>query len=47
MAGRVEARLAELGHKLPAASKPVASYVMAARVGSMIYTGARSSSTCG
>ena len=40
MSGRVDAKLAELGHTLPPPSKPVASYVMATRVGNMIYTGA-------
>lgn len=34
----VERRLEELGLKMPAPSKPVASYVMATRVGSMLYT---------
>ena len=35
----VDARLAELGLKLPTAAKPVAAYVMCTRVGNMIYTG--------
>ena len=35
-----EAKIAELGYKMPAPSKPVASYVMATRVGNLIYTGA-------
>lgn len=39
MSGRVEAKLAELGYKLPAASKPVASYVMVTRCGNLLYTG--------
>lgn len=34
----VERRLDELGLKMPAPSKPVASYVMATRVGSLLYT---------
>lgn len=36
----VEARLAELGYKLPPPGKPVASYVMVTRVGNLLYTGA-------
>ena len=35
----VDARLAELGLKLPTAARPVAAYVMCTRVGNMIYTG--------
>lgn len=35
----IEAKLATLGYVLPAPSKPVASYVMATRVGNLIYTG--------
>jgi hypothetical protein len=35
----IEKRLEELGMKLPAPSKPVASYVMVTRVGNMLYTG--------
>ena len=38
MAGRVEARLAELKYVLPAANKSVANYVMCKRVGNLIYT---------
>ena len=41
MSGRVDAKLAELGHKLPVASKPVASYVMVTRCGNLLYTGER------
>lgn len=33
----VEARLTELGLRLPAAAKPVASYVMCTRVGNLLY----------
>jgi enamine deaminase RidA (YjgF/YER057c/UK114 family) len=33
-----ERKLAELGHKLPTPAKPVAAYVMSARVGNLIYT---------
>lgn len=36
----VEARLAQLGYKLPTPAKPVASYIMCNRVGNLIYTGA-------
>ncbi len=34
-----EARLVELKLRLPAPSKPVASYVMCTRVGNLLYTG--------
>ena len=37
----IDARIAELGLKLPTASKPVAAYVMCTRVGNLIYTGGR------
>jgi len=40
MASIVESKVTALGFKLPPASKPVASYVMATRVGNLIYTGA-------
>jgi hypothetical protein len=42
-----EAKIAELGYKMPAPSKPVASYVMATRVGNLIYTGAFPSAPTG
>ena len=35
-----EAKLAELGYKLPAPPKNVANYIMCNRVGNLIYTGA-------
>lgn len=35
----VETRLSELGLRLPAAAKPVASYVMCTRVGNLLYLG--------
>ena len=35
----IESKLASLNYVLPAPSKPVASYVMATRVGNLIYTG--------
>ena len=35
-----EAKITALGLTMPPASKPVASYVMATRVGNLIYTGA-------
>ena len=38
--GAYEAKITALGLALPPASKPVASYVMATRVGNLIYTGA-------
>jgi len=36
--GKIQARLDELGLKLPNPAKPVASYVMCKRVGNLIYT---------
>ncbi|MCZ4151062.1 LysR family transcriptional regulator, partial [Escherichia coli] len=35
---RVEARLAELGHALPAVAKPVAAYLPAVTSGNYVYT---------
>ncbi|QCY47951.1 RidA family protein [Glutamicibacter creatinolyticus] len=35
---RVEARLAELGHELPAVAKPVAAYLPAVTSGNYVYT---------
>jgi hypothetical protein len=37
--GGIEARLAELGYKLPIPAKPAANYVMCKRIGNLIYTG--------
>jgi enamine deaminase RidA (YjgF/YER057c/UK114 family) len=37
-AGKIEARLAELGYVLPVAAKPAANYVMCRRVGNLVYT---------
>ena len=34
-----EAKIAELGYKLPAPPKQVANYIMCNRVGNLIYTG--------
>ncbi len=39
--GVYESKIIAMGLALPPASKPVASYVMATRVGNLIYTGAR------
>jgi hypothetical protein len=36
---KTEARITELGYKLPTPAKSVANYVMCKRVGNMIYTG--------
>jgi enamine deaminase RidA (YjgF/YER057c/UK114 family) len=37
-AGKIDARLAELGYVLPVAAKPAANYVMCRRVGNLVYT---------
>lgn len=37
MTGRIEARLAELGHHVPTAPKPAANYVPWVRTGNLVY----------
>ena len=43
--GRIDDRLAELGVRLPASRAPLANYVPARRVGSLIYTAGQVSGT--
>jgi hypothetical protein len=40
--GKIENRLAELGHELPAAGAPKGNYVNVVRAGDFIYTGTQS-----